>query len=506
MSTISASGASNISGTPGGRLSASDRLNALPVTSLHLKFVAVVGLSLFFDDYELFLTSILSTTLQRHFDVAASMLPLILASTFIGAFIGAAFFGRLADRIGRRKAFMITIAVYSLFSLAGAVSTGPWMLVLSRFVAGIGLGGEFPITNSYLGDILPARQRGRYTAWAFTLAYLGVPLVGFLGVKLVDVSVLGMEGWRMMFVIGALGGLITWVLRRGVPESPRWLESVGRVDEAERIVARFEQAAAREKGYVAAPVSTQAASAASGQTGGNAAAPGGRGRHVLAMREASALLMRPPLRGRFTLMGMVSFLYVFGYYGFGSLVPLVLVAKGLTVVHSLSYTAMSFIGYPIGSALSIPLMERFQRKYVLSGAATVMVIAGMGFGLANDSTLVVASGMLYTLSSNIMSNAYHIFMAEQFPTNVRATATGWLYSLSRIATGIVPFLLLPFLHAYGAAAMLSLVAAIMAVIVVSVAVFGVRTTGVSLEEINSPEPSAQDGSPRAMTGVASKAL
>lgn len=487
------------SNTQAGRPSAIDRLNALPITSLHLKFVAVVGLSLFFDDYELFLTSILSTTLQKHFNVDSSMLPLILASTFIGAFIGAAVFGRLADRIGRRKAFMMTIAVYSLFSLVGAVSTGPWMLVVSRFVAGIGLGGEFPITNSYLGDILPARQRGRYTAWAFTVAYLGVPLVGFLGVKLVDVSFLGMEGWRMMFVIGALGGLITWVLRRGVPESPRWLESVGRADEANRIVARFELAAAQEKGYVPQAVSVQATRATSGTAGKS-------GAHVLAMREASSLLMRPPLRGRFSLMAMVSFLYVFGYYGFGSLVPLVLMAKGLTVVHSLSYTAMSFIGYPIGSALSIPLMERFQRKYVLSGAATVMVIAGLGFGLANDSMLVVACGMLYTLSSNIMSNAYHIFMAEQFPTNVRATATGWLYSLSRIATGIVPFLLLPFLHAYGAAALLSLVAAIMAVIVVSVALFGVRTTGVSLEEINSPDSFARNDAPHAHATVTSKAL
>jgi len=455
--------------TPAPSASITDRLNALPITGLHKRFVAIIGISMFFDVYELFLTSVLVSTLKKHFDVPAELVPLVLASTFIGAFLGAAVFGRIADRIGRRRALMITIALYSLFSLLGAFSTSAWMLIVTRVIAGIGLGGEYPVTNSYMGDILPARQRGRYMAWAFTLSYLGVPLVGFLGVWLVEHSLFGVDGWRIMFVIGALGAAIVWILRNGMPESPRWLAANGRHAQAHEIVARFERAAGQAVPPLAAPAAETPTT-------------------VPSVRESFGVLLRRPMLSRFLLMASVSAFYVFGYYGFGSLVPLILVAKGQTIINSVLYSAMSFIGYPIGSALSIPLMERFQRKAILMGSAAVMVAAGLGFGFSSEALPVVVCGLIYTLASNVMSNAYHIFMSEQFPTALRGTAIGWCYSLSRLSTAAVPFILLPFMNQHGPTALLLLVAGIMAAIVAAVGLFGVRTTGRGLEDINADAP------------------
>ena len=101
------------------------------------------------------------------------------------------------------------------------------MLIVTRFLAGIGIGAELPLVDAYLSELLPARHRGRYTAWAYTLGFIGVPAAGFLARMLVPRQPLGIDGWRWMFVAGSLGAAIVWALRAKLPESPRWLESVG---------------------------------------------------------------------------------------------------------------------------------------------------------------------------------------------------------------------------------------------------------------------------------------
>jgi MFS transporter, putative metabolite:H+ symporter len=114
------------------------------------------------------------------------------------------------------------------------------MLVVTRFLAGVGIGAEPPIADSYLSDLLPPRRRGRFIAWAYTIGFLGVPASGFLARGLAPHTVAGVEGWRWMFVIGALGAVVVAVLRTSLPESPRWLASAGRMDEADAVVRRFE--------------------------------------------------------------------------------------------------------------------------------------------------------------------------------------------------------------------------------------------------------------------------
>ena len=131
--------------------------------------------------------------------------------------------GRLGDRIGRRKALLVSLGLYSVFSLVGAFSTDIWMLVLCRFLAGVGIGAELPLVDAYIADLAPPSVRGRATAWAFTIGFCGVPIAGFLARGLVGHTLLGFEGWRWLFLVGAIGSLVVWILRAGLPESPRWL-------------------------------------------------------------------------------------------------------------------------------------------------------------------------------------------------------------------------------------------------------------------------------------------
>ncbi|ODT98931.1 MAG: MFS transporter [Pseudonocardia sp. SCN 72-86] len=448
-------------------------MDRLPVTRTHRRATLAVGLGLFFEFYEVFLTGVLTSVLTSEFHLTKAQLPPVLASTFIGMFLGALILGRLADRVGRRGAFLLNLGVYSLFSFLGAFSMNAFWLMGTRFLAGIGLGAEPPLADTYLTDLLPPRFRGRYIAWAYTLAFCGVPVVGFLAKGITEGEFLGIPGWRWMFVIGAVGALIVFLLRRGLPESPRWLESAGRQEEAEAVVAEFEREA-RAEGHTldepapAAPVAAPAAPDAPQRSGG--------------VRSAVSDLFVAPYKRRTTMMVVFHIFQTIGYYGFGTMVPLVLVAKGYPVSTSLLFTALTYLGYPLGSALSLPLVERFERKFLVIGALVVMAVLGLAFGFSSSMALILVFGFLYTAVSNVFSNAYHIYQAEI----LRSTASSGTYALSRLATAAMPFVLVPLLNNAGVAPMFAVVVAAVIIVAVDVAVLGPCTTGRTLEAVNAP--------------------
>ena len=438
------------------------RLNRLPLTRTHREATVLAGIGAFFDLFDIFLAGVLGTVLTQRFQLERLTLPLALASAFVGMFIGATVLGRLADRIGRRPAFLLNLAIYSAFTLAGAFSTNATMLIASRFLAGIGIGAELPLVDTYLSELLPARHRGRYTAWAYTLGFVGVPAAGLLGRVLVPLQPLGIDGWRWLFVAGAMGAVIVWLLRARLPESPRWLESVGRTEEAEAIVERMEREAAL-RGPLEAP-------SAAGVTTGT--------------RAGLSVLFTPRYRARTFMLAAFHVFQTVGYYGFGTLVPLVLASKGYSIVTSLTFTTLTFIGYPFGSALSLPLVERVDRRWLIAGSAMLMSLLGIALGYASSPTAIVMLGFLYTSTSNVFSNALHIFQVEIFPTFVRATASGACYGLSRLSSAAMPFVLLPVLDRWGAGPMFTVVAVALWLVVLDIVLFAPSTTGRSLEDVN----------------------
>jgi putative MFS transporter len=437
------------------------RLDRLPITRAHRAIVAIAGVGTFFDLFDIFLAGVLGTVLIDRFHLDRVSLPLVLASGFLGMFLGALGLGLMADRLGRRRAFLLNLAIYSTFTLLGAFATSAGMLIAARFVAGIGIGAELPLVDAYLSEFLPPRHRGRYTAVAYTVGFVGVPAVGFLARALVPRQPFGIDGWRWVFVAGSLGGAIIWWLRRDLPESPRWLESRGRHGEADAIVTRLEH----EAGLVVTNANRPPADT-------TAAAPA-----------PVARLFSPPYASRTIVLWIFQIFQSVGYYGFGTLVPLVLASKGFSVVNSLTYVSAVYIGYPLGSALSIPLVERFDRRWLIVGSATLMAVLGIALGLAAAPIAIVAFGVSYTVVSNIFSNAFHIFQAEIFPTSIRATATSTAYGLSRLSSAAMPFVLLPLLERSGATAMFAAVATAMAIVVVDIGVFAPSTTGRSLEHL-----------------------
>ena len=438
------------------------RLNRLPPTRTHRHATIIAGIGTFFDLFDIFLAGVLGAVLTQQFALDRLSLPAALSSAFVGMFVGSIVLGRFADRYGRRTAFLLNLGIYSVFTLAGAFSVNATMLIVTRFLAGIGIGAELTLVDAYLSELLPARLRGRYTAWAYTLGFLGIPAAGLLGRVLVPLEPLGIEGWRWLFVAGSLGAVIVWFVRRRLPESPRWLESVGRTAEAEAIVSRMEQEASA---LVPLP---------------NASMP----EVVPERRPPLSIVLSGRYRSRLIMLGVFHVFQTIGYYGFGTLVPLVLAAKGYSIVTSLTFTTLTFIGYPIGSALSLPIIERVDRKWLIAGSAFFMSVLGIGMGYSSSPVAIVVLGFLYTAVSNIFSNGLHIFQVEIFPTAVRTTAAGACYGLSRLSSAAMPFVLLPVLDRWGAGPMFVVVAAALWIVMLDVAIFAPPTSGRSLEEVN----------------------
>jgi putative MFS transporter len=439
------------------------RLDRLPITRWHWTLIVVVGLGTFFDLYEIFLGGVLGAVLTEQWGLGTNGKALVISSAFIGMFVGAIGLGVAADKFGRRRMFLINLGLYSLFSLLTAFAPNLEVFVVLRILGGLALGAELNLVDTYLGEFMPRRGRGRYTAWAYTIGFCGVPVAAFLGGRFVAKEHLLIDGWRWLLIFGALGAFIVWVLRRRLPESPRWLAAQGRTDDAERVVSDIEETVRRQSGGELPPVEPLPEEPSA--------------------RLTLVQMFAGEYRRRTVMLWIFQILQTVGYYGFGSLAPVVLHAKGYDVVESLGFAALTFLGYPIGSALSIPLMERFERKFLIVGAAAAMAVLGMIFGFSEVTVVIVLAGFLLTCASNVFSNGFHIYQAEIFPTRIRSSAIGFAYSLSRATSAALPFVALTLLEDLGAGAVFTGSAILLGVLCLDVGLLGPRSTGRSLEKV-----------------------
>jgi putative MFS transporter len=237
---------------------------------------------------------------------------------------------------------------------------------------------------------------------------------------------------------------------------------MGRTAEADAIVSRMEREA-EAVGPLAAPEP-------------NEIAQSGHARF--------RAIFGPRYRGRTLMLCVFHIFQTVGYYGFGTLVPTVLAAKGYSIVTSLTFTSLTFIGYPVGSALSLPVVERVDRRWLIVGSAALMSVFGLALGYASAPGVILTMGFFYTATSNVFSNALHIFQVEIFPTFARATAAGTAYGLSRLSTGAMPFVLVPVLDRWGPGAMFAVIAAALWIVILDITLFAPKTTGRSLETIS----------------------
>jgi putative MFS transporter len=466
-----------------GPLQIAARLDRLPVSRWHWKLVLLVGLAAFFDSYEIYMSGVLGSVLAEPWHLTSFTKPLLVGAPFFGMVFGAIFLGIASDRFGRRQMFTYNLAAYSLLALASAFAVNIEMLVALRVVSGVFLAAELILLDTYLSEFLPRKARGRLIAVAYAIGFLAAPVVaGFGGLLIVKVHFL-MDGWRWMLVGGGMGGLLVFWLRRNLPESPRWLAERNRPQEAEAIVSEVERTVESQTGRRLPEVQ------------------GVVYRPVKKIRFSA--MFRPPYRTRTVMMWIFQITQTVGQYGFASLATLILVSKGYDIPSSLLYTALSFIGSPVGALLAVPLVERVERKFLVIGGLSLIGVAGIVFGNSTSSAVIVIAGVTITVCNSVVSSAWHVYQAELFPTQVRSTAGGVAYSFSRLTAGLLPFGALAILDHFGPVEVFVAAAVIITITCLDLAVLGPRTNGLSLEEVTgSGEGTSADPVPQPAAEVA----
>jgi MFS transporter, putative metabolite:H+ symporter len=455
--------------TPARFLSA--RLDRLPGCWAVWRLVVLLSLGGCFEFYDLFLTAYLSPALESagiFRKGAAGLFGLsdqaaFASVTFAGLFVGTIAFAQVADKFGRRAIFTGSLLWYSAMTFGMALQSTAISLDVWRFLAGIGIGVELVTIDSYIAELVPARFRGRAFAVNQSIQFTAVPIVGLICAKLAPQTFFGLAGWRWVMLIGALGAIIIWRLRRGIPESPRWLDQHGRVAEAEAVVSALEAQVVQQTGKPLPPLHTHADEA---RTEGH-------------LRE----LFVPPYRRRMLMLAVFNFFQSVGFYGFGNWVPKLIEASGADVLHSLQYSVAIAVAYPIGPLLCLVIADRFERKSQIVAAAIGTASFGLLFAALRAPAAMIGLGVLITLSNNLLSYAYHAYQAELFPTRIRARAVGFVYSWSRLSTVFTSLMIGFFLDRFGPPGVFGFIAASMAVVCVSIGVFGPRTRDLALEEI-----------------------
>ncbi|QGZ65037.1 MFS transporter [Paraburkholderia acidisoli] len=461
--------------TAQGEASVSARLDRLPPTRYFRGLVARIAIGGWFEFYEMFMAAYISlglihsglyrATTAGIFDVNG--FASFLGAFFAGMFVGTVALGGFTDRFGRRAVFTFAMLTYSVASFAAAFQHEAVAMDAWRFVAGVGIGMQLITVDTYISELTPHDARGRYTAFSILVILTSVPAVAVIAYLLVPHTLLGLEGWRWVMIIGAAGAVLIWFIRHGLPESPRWLESQGRVGEAREIVDEIERKVIAETGR---PL---------------AALPAGPDAQALEARGAWREMWQGRYLRRTLMLSLFNFCQTFGVYGFGAWVPVLLASKGITITHSLLYTMVIAITTPLGAIGAMACAERIQRKWQLVGCALVVAVAGVLFGQARDAVPILLFGSAVTIANNWLIGIFHTYQAELYPTRIRARAVGFVFSWSRLSSIFVGFWVAALLKHYGVPAVFALISAAMLVIVVAVGVWGPRTNGVRLETLSS---------------------
>ena len=449
------------------------RLDRLPATRSIWVLVTLLSIGGFFEFYDLFMTGyvipgLVKAGLLTGVSVAIFTGPaLFVAATFTGLFIGTFVFGFVADRYGRRTIFTWSLLFYCAATFIMAFQNSGVSVCLWRLVAGIGIGVELVTIDTYIAELVPKHVRGRAFAYNQVIQFAVVPVVALLSYLLVPQQPFGFDGWRWVVAIGSVGALFVWFLRRGVPESPRWLIQQGRLAEADVITADIEARVTADIG------------------GGGLPAPAV---HAVEKPEAAGTLAEifsPPYRTRTLMLMVFQFFQTFGFYGFAAWVPTLIARQtGINLSASLQYSFIIAIASPFGPALAMLFADRIERKWQLVGAALGVGVFGVLFSFQTTMELLILCGVLITLCNNVLSNTFHGYQTELFPTRVRARAVGFTYSFSRISTVFASFIIGWFLQESGTKGVFGLIAFAMTMVVLSIGIFGPRTRDLELEQIS----------------------
>jgi putative MFS transporter len=435
-------------------------LDEAKISPLHKKIVALIAAGYFFDviDFTVF-GSLVPFILQSKFATGAEVAAIGSATVF-GLFIGTAGQGEFSDRFGRRFIYQFNLLLFGVFTILGALSPSVSLLVACRFIAGLGLGAEQPLAFAYAGEYSPKRIRGRILA---IVHFIGGACVWPIGTALVlafgAYAPTPEHAWRGVWLLIGIGALIVWVFRFTLPESPRYLSTHGRGDEALAVLARLGIAGPKEK------LATSTASDTKSDP-------------------FAVVFQQFPVR---VIAGMICFTAFFGVaIGLGAWLPNIMNAKGFSITKSLQYVLAMNFAVPCASIFMMYALDKFGRKITSVCAFIGAGIMAIVFANATTAGQLMVAGFVMIFFVQVAGNSMQIFCSEVFPTNARASGFGWASGIGRLATAFIMPTILWVQSGYGLTTVFVCLAILLIIAAGAVTQLGPESRQKGLDEVAAP--------------------
>lgn len=443
-----------------------ERISRLPSTPMLRKTLMVVGIAWVFNAMGQGMVSGVMAAIGQDWALSKGQLGLLGSIGMLGMAAGAALSGMAADKWGRKKVIVLNLIIIGIASgLSGFAINYP-MLLLLRCITGYGLGGIGPVAFAFISEYSPTKIRGRngvllesFWAWGWIIA----ALVAYMMIPL--------YGWRVAFWVGAIPAVYAIFLNRLMPESPRYLQSIGKEEEADGLVRFMEKQAGVEYQPRSEDVSRQIPGEALQKT------------HVSFKDLWSARYIKDTI-----VLWVIWFGTNFGYYGFVLWTPTLLMGKGFDLVKSFEFTLIMCLAQLPGYYSAAYLVEKIGRKKVLIIYFLGTAVAAWLFGHADTTTQVLIYGCLLYFFSLGAWGCVYAYTPEIYPTVARASGSGWATAFGRLGAFTAPFIVPVVYNYYGQEAgytnVFVMLTAVFAIVAIVVALLGKETMGKSLEEIS----------------------
>jgi putative MFS transporter len=435
-------------------------LDEAKISPLHRRIIALIAAGYFCDviDFTAF-GSLVPFIIKSGF-ASAAQTALIGSATIFGLALGTAGQGEFSDRFGRRFIYQFNLLLFGVFTILGAFAPSVTLLIICRFIAGVGLGAEQPLAFAYAGEYAPKRIRGRILA---IVHFIGGACVWPIGTALVLLfgSYLAAPDWvwRGVWLVVGVAALIVWVFRFTLPESPRYLATHGRGKEAIDVLGKLGIAGPTK------PLSTDAASNTKSDP-------------------FSVVFSQFPTR---VIAGMICFSAFFGIaIGLGAWLPNIMNGKGFSITKSLQYTLAMNFAVPCASLFMMYALDKYGRKVTSVCAFVAAGLMAIVFANAETGTQLIVAGFVMIFFVQVAGNSMQIFASEVFPTNARASGFGWAAGVGRLATAFIMPAILWVQNGFGLTTVFACLATLLFIAAVSVTQLGPEPRQKSLDEVAPP--------------------
>lgn len=352
------------------RYTAAQRLDRIPIGAFHQRILLLIGAGMFLDYFDAMLQgSVLGALTASHWS-NLNLNAQFVSATFVGMLVGSFLAGVLGDRYGRRFTYQVNLLIIGVTSVAAALAPSMRWLIGFRLIMGLGLGAEIVIGYATLSEFVPPGKRGRWLAWLALITDSAVAVSALAGYFVIPGF-----GWRPMFAFAGVGALVVWKARRKMPESPRWLESVGRAEEADRIVTSIE---AEARDVLPEPA-------------------GGRGEETSPRRVDLRILFSKAVVRRTLLGSLVTVTINVVLYGLLTWLPTFMVIERLGVSESLRYTMLMSLGVPLGPLIGVFVADRLGRRVGLAAASVISAALGAAYALVHSIAAATVVGFFCSL-------------------------------------------------------------------------------------------------------------